>query len=587
VGLTFNWDTGLQYNDGQYDSVGKNYVNLFNLKNALGPSFEDVDGEFGPAGQLYCGAPGAIIAGCVPYNVFGGPDLGVSNGVITAEEQRAMLNYIGYTQVSTSGLTSTNWYADISSELFELPAGALGVAIGVENRKNEYFDQPDTLVASGGSSDNFSEPTKGKQTVFEYYIEANIPVLKDVVGAQELTLNVANRWSEYDANGRVGLESVEAESASPSTTKVSLIWRPIDQLMVRGSWGETFRAPSVVDLYGGQGESFPQATDPCSTGNWEFLDDEQRARCTADSVPDGGWDQPTAQLRALIGGNPDLTPEEGENFTVGVVWEPTFLDNFSVTVDYWDIKIENAIQFFGTQSTLNRCYERGQELYCALVERAPDGAVQAVNSTSFNLAERQASGVDLGLRYQFDTEGFGTFGFQWDTTYVLDDSFKTAPDESWIDANGLYDGTVHWELRSNLTTTWSLENLSAAWTMRYTSELEEDCFYWNVLGYTNPNDGVSEKPMLCTNPNKRMSNDLSGLMGYSPGDVGVNVLGDRVYHDLQVSYAAPWNGVITVGGRNIFGREPPLVNNSFAHSFDGAYDLPGGAYWYASYKQNF
>jgi outer membrane receptor protein involved in Fe transport len=584
AGLTFNWDTGLQYNDGQYDSKGNNYVNLFNLKNALGPSFRDTGGLYGPVNQLYCGTPGAIIAGCVPYNVFGGPDLGVGAGVITAEEAQQSLNYIGYSQVSTSGNTSTNWYGDISAEVFQLPAGALGIAIGVEDRKNEYFDQPDALVAGGGSSDNFSEPTKGTQNVFEYYIEANIPVLKDVVGAQELTVNVANRWSEYEANGRVGLENVESDDASPSTTKISLIWRPIDQLMFRASWGETFRAPSVVDLYAGQGESFPQATDPCVDDGWDDLSAEVQANCLADGVPDGGWDQPTGQLRALVGGNPDLVPETGTNLTYGFVWEPTFLENFSATVDYWSIELEDAIQYFGTQATLDRCYNLGQQSYCDLVDRAPDGAIAGVNTTYFNAAERKAAGVDVGLRYTFDTEGFGTFGFQWDTTYVLDDEFKSAPDTDWVDVNGLYDGVVHWELRSNLTTTWSLENLSAAWTMRYTSELEEDCWVM-MYGYTKFNDG--ETPMICSDPEKKMSDQLADYWGYARGTEGVNILDSMVYHDLQFSYSAPWNGVITVGGRNIFGSEPPLTQNSFAHSFDGAYDLPGGPYWYASYKQNF
>jgi iron complex outermembrane receptor protein len=579
---TFNWDMGLQYNDGQYDSVGKNYVNLFNLKNALGPSFRDTEGV------LRCGTPGAVISGCVPYNVFGGPDLGLANGVITAEEQAQMKNYVGYTQVSTSGNTSTNWYADISTELFQLPAGALGVAIGLEDRKNEYFDQPDTLVASGGSSDNFSEPTKGQQTVFEYYIEANIPVLKDVVGAQELTVNVANRWSEYDAKGRVGLENVESEPGNPSTTKISLIWRPIDQLMIRGSWGETFRAPSVVDLYAGQGESFPQVQDPCNTGGWATLTAEGQQQCIDDGVPVGGWVQPTGQLRALIGGNPDLTPEQGDNLTYGFVWEPTFLDNFSMTVDYWSIQLEDAIQYFGASTTLSRCYRALETDYCDLVDRTVLGEVAGINTTYFNAAEREASGVDLGLRYSFDTEGWGSFGFQWDTTYVLEDKFKLSDATEWTEATGIYDGVVHWELRSNLTTTWSLDNLSAAWTMRYTSELEDDCWVGSPdygYGYTKFNDG--ETPMLCSDPNKKMSNDLADYWGYERGTVGVNILDSMVYHDLQVSYSAPWNGVITVGGRNIFGSEPPLVNNSFAHSFDGAYDLPGGPYWYASYKQNF
>jgi iron complex outermembrane receptor protein len=358
--------------------------------------------------------------------------------------------------------------------------------------------------------------------------------------------------------------------------------------MIRGSWGETFRAPSVVDLYAGQGESFPQVQDPCNTGGWATLTPEGQQQCIDDGVPVGGWVQPTGQLRALIGGNPDLTPEEGDNLTYGFVWEPTFLDNFSMTVDYWSIQLEDAIQYFGASTTLSRCYRALETDYCNLVDRTALGEVAGINTTYFNAAEREASGVDLGLRYSFDTEGWGSFGFQWDTTYVLEDKFKLSDETEWTEATGIYDGVVHWELRSNLTTTWSLENFSAAWTMRYTSSLEDDCWIGSPeygLGYTKFNDG--ETPMLCSNPGKKMSNDLADYWGYDRGTVGVNILDSMVYHDLQFSYSAPWNGVITVGGRNVFGSEPPLNNNSFAHSFDGAYDLPGGPYWYASYKQNF
>jgi iron complex outermembrane receptor protein len=105
------------------------------------------------------------------------------------------------------------------------------------------------------------------------------------------------------------------------------------------------------------------------------------------------------------------------------------------------------------------------------------------------------------------------------------------------------------------------------------SDLDEDCFYYQTYGALNQNG----KPILCNEPDKD-----------DPyGNEGNNNLKAMLYHDLQVSYAASWNGVFTLGGRNIFGSEPPTVNNSFAHSFDGSYDLPGGAYWYASYKQNF
>ncbi len=567
---SWSWDVGGQLNDGQYDVVGKNYVNLGNLRTALGPSFRDADGV------LRCGTPGALVGGanCVPFNLFGGPDLGVSTGRITADEQRAMLDYVGYTQVQTSGNTSTIWYGDMSAEVFDLPAGPLGIAFGTEYRKDEYFNQPDSLVAGGFSSDNFQEPSKGETSVTGYYVEVNVPLLKDMPGAQELTLNVANRWSDYEASGRVGGENVTSDPGSPSTSKIGLTWRPIETLLVRGSWGETFRAPSVFDLYAGGQESYPQANDPCNTDTFGDLTPDQQAVCTSANpwggVPVGGVPQPNTQIRVLVGGNPTLVPEEGTNWTAGFVW--TITDSLDVFVDYWSIELEEAMTTFSAQYVLNQCYEEGNEGYCQFVTRS-SGSISDFRLVQFNASAQNVSGVDFGARYALDTASFGTFGFNFDATWTEKDEFQVAAGEDFEDRVGIYDGTPHWDWRATLVTSWSLENLSASWTMRYMSALDEDCFYYQTYGALNE----SGKPILCNEPGKT-----------DPyGSEGNNNIDDMLYHDLQVSYAAPWNGVFSVGGRNIFGSEPPTVNNSFAHSFDAAYDLPGGAYWYASYKQNF
>jgi iron complex outermembrane receptor protein len=568
----FNWDVGGQYNDGQYDSVGHNYVNLFNLANATGPSFRDADGI------LRCGTPGNVLRGCTPFNIFGGPDLGLAAGVITQDEYDAMVNYVGYTQSSTAGNTTDNFYADLSGDLFNLPGGMAAFAVGVEYRKDTAFNQPDSLVAGGGSSDNFQEPTKGWTKAEEMYLEINLPLLSDVVGAQDLTVQAAVRYSDYSGEGNVGNDLIPADIGSETTPSVGITWRPIEDLMFRANWGETFRAPSVSDLYGGGGESFPSVVDPCNTNNWENLSADAMTRCMADNVPTGGVEQPTSQLRTLVGGNPYLKPEFGESMTLGFVYTPSYLENLEVIVDYWDINLEDAQSTFGASYILNQCYLSGVEGFCNFVERTGAGGVETVRTAAFNANERQVSGVDWSVRYLFDTDNFGTFRFAWDNTWTFEDKTRTGADDDWNDMVGIYQGETNWEYRSNFTTNWIWGNFNTTWTIRYVSELEEDCWiHYYGIGDIDP-DSPTYNPIMCNAPTKTNIYD----------DIGVNYLKDRFYHDLQVAWATPWEGgMITVGGRNIFGEEPPLTQNSFAHSFDGAYDLPQGGFWYAQYRHHF
>lgn len=570
-GRTFNWDVGMQRNDGQYDSVGYNYINLFNFANAVGPSFRDT------GGTLRCGTPGNVIRGCVPFNMFGGPDLGLGAGVISEAEYEAMIDYVGYTQVNSAGNNTRNFYADISGELFEMPGGMAAFAFGVETRKDTAFSQPDALVAGGGSSDNFSEPTKGQTKAEEVYLELALPLAKDVEFAKDLELNLAVRSADYSGAGYVGNDLIPANIGSAETMRVGLLWRPFDGLMFRFNWGETFRAPSVSDLYSGGGESFPSTADPCNTVGYPNLSAEAQARCMADGVPAGGAEQPTSQLRSLVGGNPFLTSEEGENFTAGFVYSPSFVENLDVIVDYWRVELSGAQSTRGAGFMLNACYVTGNSDYCPFVERTPDGMIETVRTAAFNAAGRDVAGVDFGMRYSLTTDNWGDFRFAWDTTYTKHDKTQGAPGGTWSDDVGIYQGATNWEYRTVVTTDWQYGDWSATWTMRYMSELEEDCWiHYYGIGDIDPSS-PTYNPIMCSNPTETNIYD----------DTGVNYLDATLYHDLRVSFMTPWEGIVAVGARNLFGKEPPLTQNSFAHSFDGAYDLPGGAYWYASYRHNF
>lgn len=574
----FNWELVAQRNDGQYDQRGENYVNLLNMRRAVGPSYADATG-------LHCGVVGAPIAGCTPFGITLGPTAGVGAVVpmvgggtytVTQADVDRAVAYVSYTLVDQTGITSNNFSGNISGELFELPGGMLAFAAGFESRKDDIFYQPDALVAGSGSSNNFSEPTQGYTQVDELYLEVIAPILKDVTGFQELELSAAVRKSDYTAGGLIGGVPVTSEPGSPTNMKFGLKWKPIDDLLVRYSWGETFRAPSALDLYGGGGESFPQANDPCRSypgfagqGSPFASDLEVYNSCVADGVDPGtgfanlptgnpantpftgGATQSNGQLRALFGGNPFLQPEFGINRTVGLVYSPSWLEGFNISLDYWNVKLEDALSSLGTGTILSRCYGVGGNVadpnLCAFVERTPSGELSVVRTSQFNAASFKVSGYDLGIGYNFET-GFGDIRLKLDTTYTKENIFNG------FNFVGLYSGAPNWEYRSTFNATWTKGDWDASWTTRYMSDIVENCFL-----ACNEHDGD-----------------------------GLNHSGQYAVHDIQIGWKAPWDAKLSVGARNVFGKEPPIfTNNTFAHSFDAAYDLPGGAFWYAQYRQDF
>ncbi|MGS0724938.1 TonB-dependent receptor [Shewanella sp. 0m-11] len=139
-----------------------------------------------------------------------------------------------------------------------------------------------------------------------------------------------------------------------------------------------YRAPTVGELYAGQSDSFPTDQDPCNTKGFGYLSAEGQALCLAQAVPAGGATQSDSQLRARVGGNPDLKPEEGDTVTVGISYSPEFLEGFNVTVDYWDIKLDNVIDSLSATNVLNLCYDDLNTNECQQITRNPDGTINAI-----------------------------------------------------------------------------------------------------------------------------------------------------------------------------------------------------------------
>lgn len=565
------WDAGYSYLDSSFNVTAPNYVNLANLRNAVGPSFRD------GAGVLRCGTPGNIIQGCVPFNVFGGPDLGVAARVITPEEQRAMLNYVGYTQVQKLGTTTKDYFINLTGDVVDLPAGTMGFAVGVEHRRTGFFDQPDPLVAGGISSTNFSEPTNGFVNSTEAYAELNVPILANVPFAKLLEANVAVRRSEYDSRGRFGSTIVEPDIGNNTSRKLGLKWQVFDDLLLRATFSESFRAPSVAELYAGGGEGFPNAQDPCNNGagGYVTLTAADQARCQAGGVPGGGVLQPSPQIRSLAGGNPQLKPEFGDTRTIGVVYSPRFAPGLDLTLDYYNIRLKDVIAARTTATIMNICHrtdptvtEADRALYCSFIQRDATGSIVVVRQTSFNLGEGEVEGYDFTASYRSPEWSWGQLLVQWDNTYQTENTlFGTV---------GEYNGAPTFRLRSNLTTSWKLGAFDVSWAARYMSDLDEDC-----SGYYGLFEAGATSGQLCSEAADAVFDETGALLKVD------NHAGSRVYHDLQVGMKTSWNGRFVIGKRNVFDKDPPRLNSPFAHSFDAAYDLPEGGFYYMQYTQKF
>ncbi|MDQ3495213.1 MAG: TonB-dependent receptor [Pseudomonadota bacterium] len=559
----FNWEAIYQHFESAQSSTGQNFINLFNLAKALGPSFL-------VGGVPTCGVPGAPIAGCVPVNLFNG-QVGITQD---------MADYISYNLVQEFSTKRDNYLLNLSGDLFQLPGGTAGFAAGYEYRKDSLSDIPDSLIASGGSSTNFREPTSGQVTVDEFYLELALPLLSDVPFARRLELNLAGRYSDYKSSGFVGSNFVNADQLGDTTNyKFGFSWKPFEDLLVRGNYAETFRAPSVGNLFQGGGEGFPSAVDPCDIRQFSTLPAAGQARCIADGVPAGGVDQFNAQIRGLFGGNPNLQPEFGNTRTLGLVYSPSWVQGLNFTLDWWEIELQNGLAGVGVGTVLNRCYRENNPVACGNIERTGAGQVNTVRAGQENLQELRVEGYDFGASYNFET-GFGRFQAVLDTSYTSEYFAGSAgaiiPPTNQV---GQLIGTTgsRWRKRGNLGLKWSQGDWGASWAVRHFSSLQEPCNAFRT-GFAT---GLFDR-QVCSEPDRFIDSPVTGR----PIRAARNKIPSTTYHDAQISFQTPYNSNVRVGVRNILDKDPPVSLNSFANSFLQGYDIPG-RYYYLSYTQNF
>lgn len=365
--------------------------------------------------QLACGSAAARDQGCVPADIFGQGNI-----------SQAALDYIGIgatnleeytTQVGSIAFTNNN--------IYDLGAGGIGLALGAEWRSENGAVLPDQFLASGNVAGfNPGQPTSGGYSVTEFFGELRIPLLRDSF-IHRVELNGAGRVSDYsNAPGTVYSWSVGAEVA------------PVRDLTFRGQYAKTVRGPSVNELFLGNTVSFNGNADRCGTAA-AIPAGRLRDICLAQGVPLGQLGNPIIQdpnvvnPLTFVGGNANLREESAKTFTIGAVFQPSFIPRFSATVDYYDIDISGYIGQVGTENIGNLCFVSFNQSYCDLIQRNALGEIDSFTDTLSNSGGLKTSGLDVSAGYFFPLNNFlgaersrlsfnftGSYLFKWDYTPV-------------------------------------------------------------------------------------------------------------------------------------------------------------------------
>lgn len=518
---TWFWDVNGMYSKNKAEQTNYGSYNLFNINLGLGDP-----------------AACAAVAGCVPLDIFSGA------GSITPE----MLRWIQPVVRDRSQNELSLFTANLSSELFQLPGGAVSFATGYEYRKYEGAYQPDPLTVAGRYNGVPSLPTSGSYDVNEAYLELNIPIFANSSLGDKLDLNIAGRYSDYSTFG------------GEFTPKYGLRWQVTDEFVLRTSYAEGFRAPTIGELFGSAARADLQLSDPCSIGLGGTAPRGSAANCAALGAP-VGYQQANQQISVTTGGNEQLDPERSRSFSAGFVFSPGFASNASwsdrldLEMTFYRHHVDGAIQAINAQTQLDLCVDTLDALYCNGITRASTGGINAFNNRLTNLGSIKTDGWDVDLFWTLPETGLGRFKLSWQNTFVgryeaLGAAGQRQPQGPGVE---VVDSAIP-EWTSNAVLDWSLGNWTASWTARHISKLTEQC-------------GDAVEFAVCSDP-----------------IVGTNRLDAITYHDAQVGYRVDWlKGLqLTAGLNNVFDKDPPLCLSCSLNGYDAStYDIPGGRFWYA------
>ncbi len=400
---------------------------------------------------------------------------------------------VDFLDIATTNTEATEmkvFGATLDGTLFEMPAGPAGGLIGTEWRSSSVDFRPDESLLSGDVAGfNAITPARGEIDVWELFMEFSMPLLADKPGFESLNATVAYRYSDYDLKQTGGVSSY----------LLGLDWKVNSSLAFGAQYQRAIRAPSVGEAFGGQ-RLFPVgAIDPCAIPGAES-DATLNALCVDSGVPaelvGDPSIQPNNEIPGLFGGNPDLSEEESDTYTLSAIFTPEAIPALRISLDYFNIEVDDAIGVFGgsVNNVLSLCYEQIQELgseACQAVGRNPStGVIDSLNPvqvTNVNVGALETSGFDLGISYSHEF-GFGFFDQGSDLiinfTATFLDEFNLTPIADLETVNecagafGRTCGEPKSEIKTNTTFVWTTGDLMLSLRHRWldSTELDEVVF---------------------------------------------------------------------------------------------------------------
>jgi iron complex outermembrane receptor protein len=461
---------------------------------------------------------------------------------------------VGGYQSGNTVYEQTTFTAVLAGELFELPAGPLGLGVGAEYREFSIDDQPGELTQSGdiwGSST--AGPTKGTNSVSEIFAEVSVPLIKGAPLAEDVEFSGSIRAFDYDIGG------------SDSIYKVGLNWQITPTVRARSSYGTSYRAPALFELFLEDQTGFLSQTsiDPCV--NWaDSTNPNIRANCAAAGIPDNYTGAGSSALVITSGGGDLLEPETGDTFTAGVIWTPTFAD-INIALDYYEIEISDQITSLSGAQIVGGCY--GSTTYpndfCDLFDRNPGTAtvgaynLDNIQAPTLNVDSQSQSGLDLEVRYTSEFN-FGTVTFDSSVNWALERYINVFGSDflSGVENND-FNGTIGYpSVVGDASLRLDRGDWTYTWFVDFIGRQDDNRYF--TADYNDP------QPYF-----------LSTLYGQY-----------KVYTEAQWTHGASvrWQGdtwSVTGGISNIFDEHPPQVSDIVTTSagntplYATGYDLRG------------
>ena len=487
--------------------------------------------------------------GCTPLNIFG-------EGNISPEAAQFLRTAVSTTDETIQRVLQANVSGEFGEGL-RFTDTPVGIALGAEYIENEFEFRPSQDVAASTIAGfNGAPPVAGGFNVYSAYGELSIPLLEGMNFVDGLTLDLAGRVSDFSTAG------------TEYNYKIGGDWVISDILRIRGNYNTAVRSPNIGELFSPQGENFPGADDPCSASGGFVGNAAVEAICLATGVPANAVFSPaidpaSGQIRSLAGGNPNLEVETAETYTIGAVLSPGLFDNFTLSVDYYDIQIDNIITTFGggTDNILETCYTNAElggvgSVFCDQVNRRGDGTIDFVSNLAANAAFLSTSGLDIAMNVSLGDEMLGGLAGEvyasYLGNYVFDNEFQAFAGDTVFDSAGGFGNNL--------------------------GEPDPEYDHFVTLG--------SQKGIFNTQLTWQMLGGVDDGFLQSAGATEddaptVASIGDEHYFNASVTADVLESTQITLGINNLLDNNPPVIgdNDEQANTYPSTYDVFGRTFF--------